>query len=64
MKVNKLIQSIIASALIGLFSTSVTAGDYPGYEGFNTEAKAMQPYSGQPGNGKTIASLLERIKTF
>ena len=55
MKVNKLIQSIMASALIGLFSTSVMAGDYPVYEGFNTEAKAMQAYSGQPGKGKTIA---------
>ena len=55
MKVNKLIQSIMVSALIGLFSTSVMAGEYPVYEGFNTEAKALQPYSGQPGKGKTIA---------
>ena len=38
MKVNKLIKSFMASALIGL-SSSVLAGDYPVYEGFNNENK-------------------------
>ena len=45
MKVNKLIQSVMASTLSGLVATSGMAGDYPAYEGFNAEAKAMQPYS-------------------
>jgi ABC-type sugar transport system substrate-binding protein len=54
MKVNKLIKSFMASALIGL-SSSVLAGDYPVYEGFNNEAKLGQAYSGLPGKGKKIA---------
>ena len=54
MKVNKLIKSFMASALIGL-SSSVLAGDYPVYEGFNNEAKLGQSYSGLPGKGKKIA---------
>ena len=37
MKINKLIKSFMASAIIGL-SSSVIAGDYPMYEGFNAEA--------------------------
>ena len=54
MKLNKLLKPILASAIIGL-SSSVVAGDYPTYEGFNAEAKAMQSYSGLPGKGKKIA---------
>ena len=54
MKLNKLLKPILASAIIGL-SSSVVAGDYPTYEGFNSEAKAMQSYSGLPGKGKKIA---------
>ena len=54
MKLNKILKPILASAIIGL-SSSVVAGDYPTYEGFNAEAKAMQSYSGLPGKGKKIA---------
>ena len=56
MKVNKLIKSFMASALIGL-SSSVLAGDYPVYEGFNNEAKLGQSYSGLPGKGKKLPFL-------
>lgn len=55
MKVSKLIQSIIASAVIGFTSTSIMADEYAVYHGFNKQAMAMQPYTGQPGKGKTIA---------
>ena len=53
MKLNKLLKPILASAIIGL-SSSVVAGDYPTYEGFNAEAKAMQSYSGLPEKEKRL----------
>ena len=55
MKSSKLIQSIMASVIIGFSSSSVMAGDYPAYEGFNKQAMAGESYSGLPGKGKTLA---------
>ena len=55
MKSSKLILSIMASAIIGFSSSSVTAGDYPVYEGFNKQAMAGEAFTGLPGKGKTLA---------
>jgi len=55
MKSTKLIQSIVASAVIGFSSSSVMAGDYPVYEGFNKQAMAGEAFTGLPGLGKTLA---------
>ena len=45
----------MASAIIGFSSSSVTAGDYPVYEGFNKQAMAGEAFTGLPGKGKTLA---------